>query len=279
MKKGNEKGSVLQFAPFQSAVDEEFWHRLSSLKLNLFGIDDSPISITVEIARKVFVWVSMHLVYILNYQILSLRAESLPPEPCVQSSITRSRGDRNKCSVPGILYNTNTLEGFQALDKQSLLKAEARKIWEDIHSGKAEEDSTILSKFLLISFADLKKWTFHYWFAFPSLSLDPPATLVDLRPASQCLSLEEVRQMLNRYQQRVMSGVAQAQQQVKCLELLMLIPYLSADCFVCTLCGEPKAYEIAMDVPFFWVCFDTNSHATIKHLKDWDSCQHDSHKF
>ncbi|KAL7242275.1 hypothetical protein ACSBR1_014775 [Camellia fascicularis] len=192
MKKGNEKGSVLQFAPFQSAVDEEFWHRLSSLKLNLFGIDDSPISITVEIARKVFVWVSMHLVYILNYQILSLRAESLPPEPCVQSSITRSRGDRNKCSVPGILYNTNTLEGFQALDKQSLLKAEARKIWEDIHSGKAEEDSTILSKFLLISFADLKKWTFHYWFAFPSLSLDPPATLVDLRPASQCLSLEEV---------------------------------------------------------------------------------------
>ncbi|KAI7999501.1 Ubiquitin-like modifier-activating enzyme atg7 [Camellia lanceoleosa] len=136
--------------------------------------------------------VSMHIVHILNYQILSLRAESLPPEPCVQSSITRSCGDRNKCSVPGILYNTNTLEGFQALDKQSLLKAEARKIWEDIHSGKAEEDSTILSKFLPISFADLKKWTFHYWFAFPSLSLGPPATLVDLRPASQCLSLEEV---------------------------------------------------------------------------------------
>ncbi|KAF5947491.1 hypothetical protein HYC85_013448 [Camellia sinensis] len=59
---------------------------------------------------------------------LTLCAESLPPEPCVQLSITRSRGDRNKCSVPGILYNTNTLEGFQALDKQSLLKAEAKKI-------------------------------------------------------------------------------------------------------------------------------------------------------
>lgn len=41
---GNE--SVLQFAPFQSAVDEGFWHRLSSLKLNKLGIDESPIPIT-----------------------------------------------------------------------------------------------------------------------------------------------------------------------------------------------------------------------------------------
>lgn len=39
-----------------------------------------------------------------------------------------SRGNRTRCPVPGILYNTNTLEGFQALDKQSLLRAEARKV-------------------------------------------------------------------------------------------------------------------------------------------------------
>lgn len=69
------------------------------------------------------------------------------------------------------------------------------QIWEDIHSGKAVEDSSVLSRFLLISFADLKKWTFHYWFAFPALVLDPPATLVDLRPASQWFSSEEVLKM------------------------------------------------------------------------------------
>lgn len=41
-----ESQPVLQFVPFQSAVDEGFWHRLSSLKLNKFGVDESPIPIT-----------------------------------------------------------------------------------------------------------------------------------------------------------------------------------------------------------------------------------------
>ena len=45
-EQGGSTGSLLQFAPFQSSVDEGFWHRLSSLKLNKLGIDDSPIPIT-----------------------------------------------------------------------------------------------------------------------------------------------------------------------------------------------------------------------------------------
>ncbi|GFZ07103.1 ThiF family protein [Actinidia rufa] len=231
---GNENATVLQFAPFQSAVDEGFWHRLSSLKLNQLGIDESPIPITGFYAPCSHSQVSNHL---------TLLAESLPPEPSEQSLVTpSSRGNRNKCSVPGILYNTNTLEGFHALDKQSLLKAEAEKIWEDIHSGKAEDDSAVLLRFLLISFADLKKWSFHYWFAFPALALDPPATLVDLRPASLWLSLEEAES-------------------------------LSA------VCNEWRSSSATTDVPFFLVSIDSNSHATIKHLKDWESCQHDGHKF
>ncbi|GFY88970.1 ThiF family protein [Actinidia rufa] len=221
--------------PFQSAVDEGFWHRLSSLKLNKFGIDESPIPITGFYAPCSHSQVSNHL---------TLLAESLPPEPSEQSLVTMSsRGNRNKCSIPGILYNTNTLEGFHALDKQSLLKAEAEKVWEDIHSGKAEEDSAVLSRFLLISFADLKKWSFHYWFAFPALVLDPPATLVDLRPASQWLSLEEAES-------------------------------LSAAC------NEWRSSSATTDVPFFLVSLLLQIHMLLlSNLKDWESCQNDGHKF
>ncbi|WJZ96520.1 hypothetical protein VitviT2T_015198 [Vitis vinifera] len=230
---GQESGAVLQFAPFQSSVDEGFWHRLSSLKLNKLGIDDSPISITGFYAPCSHSQVSNHL---------TLLAESLPPEPSEQSSTPPiSRGNRNRCSVPGILYNTNTLESFHALDKQSLLKAEAEKIWNDIHSGRAEEDCSVLSRFLLISFADLKKWSFHYWFAFPALVLDPPATLVDLKPASQWFSLEEAES-------------------------------------VSAACNEWRNSSSTADVPFFLVSIASNSRATIRHLKDWEACQEDGHK-
>ena len=32
------------------------------------------------------------------------------------------------------------------------------------------------------------------------------------------------------------------------------------------------------DVPFFLVCFDPNSLATVKHIKDWETCQSDGNK-
>ncbi|CAK9152601.1 unnamed protein product [Ilex paraguariensis] len=229
-----ENKSVLQFATFQSAVDEGFWHRLSSLKLNNLGIDDSPIPLAGFYAPCSHSQVSSHL---------TLLAESLPSESNEQSDTpTTSRGNRNKCSVPGILYNTNTLEDFHNLDRQSLLKAEAKKIWEDIHSGKAEEDSAVLSRFLVLSFADLKKWSFHYWFAFPALVLDPPATLVDIRPASQWFSSEEAES-------------------------------LSAAC------NEWRSSSSTTDVPFFLISIALNSHATIRPLKDWEACQGEGHKF
>ncbi|KAI8534590.1 hypothetical protein RHMOL_Rhmol10G0102200 [Rhododendron molle] len=248
-----ESGSVLQFAPFQSAVDEGFWHRLSSLELNKFGIDETPIPITADLNSGDYsecYLVSTHLgtnSRVSNH--LSLIAESLPPEPSEQSSVTTNVGNRNRCSVPGILYNTNTFEGFHALNKQGLLKAEAQKVWDDIHSGKAEEDCAVLARFLLISFADLKKWSFHYWFSFPALVLYPPATLVDLRPASQWLSLDEAES-------------------------------LSAACNEWRSSSVMTVYKSAqMCQFFFFVSIASNSHVTIKHLKEWPSCQQDGNKF
>ncbi|GLU13794.1 hypothetical protein SLE2022_304050 [Rubroshorea leprosula] len=228
-----ESGPILQFAPFQSSVDEGFWHRLSSLKLNKFGIDDSPIPITGFYAPCSHSQVSNHL---------TLLAESLPSDSNEESSAeTIARGNRNRCSVPGILYNSNTWESFLALDKHSLLKAEAEKIWDDIHTGKAVENCAALSRFLLISFADLKKWTFHYWFAFPALVLDPPATLVDLKPASQFFTLEEAESV---------SGA----------------------------CNEWRNSSATADVPFFLISLSSDSRATVWHLKDWEICQGDGEK-
>ncbi|CAM8994838.1 unnamed protein product [Rhodiola kirilowii] len=230
-----EQGSstVLQLAPFQSMVDEGFWHRLSSLKLNELGIDDSPISLTGFYAPCSRSQVSNHL---------TLLTESLPAARSEQSSENIiSRGNRNRCPVPGLLYNTNTMESFRALDLQSLLKAEGKKIWEDIHSGNAEKNSALLSRFLVISFADLKKWSFHYWFAFPALALKPPAALVDLKKASQYFSPEEAQS-------------------------------------VSAACNAWRNSSLTADIPFFLVSVDSNSQASIRGLHEWDACHGEKNK-
>lgn len=225
-----EGGALLQFELFKSSVDEGFWHRLSSLKLNKLGIDDSPIPITGFYAPCSHPQIS-------NY--VTLLAESLPSESDEEAAI--ARGNRNRCSIPGTLYNTNTLESFHALNKKGLLEAEAQKIWDDIHSGRAVDDCAALSRFLVISFADLKKWTFNYWFAFPALMLDPPASLLDLRPATQFFSLEEAES-------------------------------------VSAACNEWRNSNVTTDVPFFLVVISSDSRATVKHLKDWEGSLGDDQK-
>ncbi|CAH2046260.1 unnamed protein product, partial [Thlaspi arvense] len=172
---------------------------------------------------------------------LTLLSESLPSDDEQSLVESTSYGNRNKCPVPGILYNTNTVESFNKLDKQSLLKAEAKKIWEDIQSGKAVEDCALLSRFLVISFADLKKWSFRYWFAFPALVLDPPASLIELKPASEYFSVEEAES-------------------------------------VSSACNDWRDSNLTTDVPFFLVSVSCDSKATIRHLKDYESCQGDNQK-
>ncbi|KAJ6842150.1 ubiquitin-like modifier-activating enzyme atg7 [Iris pallida] len=230
---GGGDGRILQFAPLGSIVDDGFWRRLSSLKLDTLGIDQSPIEITGFYAPCSHTQVSNHL---------TLLAESLPPEPSEQSSLREtSHGNRNRCPVPGTLLNTNTLESFHALDRESLLRMEGKKIFEDICSGKVEEDASLLSRFLIISFADLKKWSFRYWFAFPALVLDPPATLINIQPAAKMLNPEEAES-------------------------------LSAAC------NEWRNSISTAGVPFFLVTISSNSQATVRPLQDWEFCQDDGQK-
>ena len=43
-------------------------------------------------------------------------------------------------------------------------------MWEDMTH---RHDATALNRFLLITFADLKKYKYYYWFAFPAFASQP----------------------------------------------------------------------------------------------------------
>ena len=74
-------------------------------------------------------------------------------------------------SIPlrGVFKNFNTIEQFKSTDeKKALFDQVADSILASF--GKDEPD---LHQFLLVTFADLKKYIYQYWFAFPALVSKP----------------------------------------------------------------------------------------------------------
>ncbi|ERL91645.1 hypothetical protein D910_08973 [Dendroctonus ponderosae] len=66
----------------------------------------------------------------------------------------------------GTLCNRNTVEQFKECDKMGIINAAGANLYRSIVSGEALEKPSILNSFLILSFADLKKYDYYYWFAF-----------------------------------------------------------------------------------------------------------------
>nr|XP_060484208.1 ubiquitin-like modifier-activating enzyme ATG7 [Panthera onca] len=152
--------SKLQFAPFSSALDVGFWHELTQRKLNEYRLDEAP----KDIKGYYYNGDSAGLPARLTLEFSAFDMSAPTPAHC--------------CPAIGTLFNTNTLEAFKAADKKLLLEQAADEIWEAIKSGAALENPVLLNKFLLLTFADLKKYHFYYWFCFPALCLPESLPLI-----------------------------------------------------------------------------------------------------
>ncbi|XP_074619592.1 ubiquitin-like modifier-activating enzyme ATG7 [Acropora palmata] len=171
--------SAVQFAPFSSAVDAAFWHRLTQKKLEVYQLDDKPKPLQGYYVNSDPA--GLHCRFNLDYNAFSLD----------------KRIPQNTFKMKGRLVNTNTVEGFRNCDKKELIHSVGQQIWESILSGQAVDDPSLLCKFVLITFADLKHYKFYYWFAFPALcpevnavNVDSPVALGDYFSALQIASLQ-----------------------------------------------------------------------------------------
>uniref|UniRef100_A0AAZ3QZZ3 Ubiquitin-like modifier-activating enzyme ATG7 n=1 Tax=Oncorhynchus tshawytscha TaxID=74940 RepID=A0AAZ3QZZ3_ONCTS len=169
----------LQFAPFSSALEAGFWHQLTQKKLNDYRLDESPKNIKGYYYNGDPVGLPTRL----TLEFSAFEADGPSPARC--------------CPVTGTLYNTNTLEAFKTSDKKALLEQQATEIWDSIQSGDALKDPSLLCKFLLLTYADLKKYHFYYWFCFPALCfsegikiLKEPATLDQVFSSKQTSALQ-----------------------------------------------------------------------------------------
>ncbi|ORX62340.1 E1-like protein-activating [Hesseltinella vesiculosa] len=148
--------ATLQFTPFQSAVDASFWLQLVDKKLNVLRLsqDAQPLTAYYALARA-----ALPSLFTLPDQALDAASVTKPPFTFV---------------CHGQLHNTNTMEEFTQMNKAHLTQTIADQIWQAIIDKRATHDPTLLTPFCLLTFADLKKSRFYYWFAFPALVPSKP---------------------------------------------------------------------------------------------------------
>ncbi|KAI8871380.1 E1-like protein-activating [Ramicandelaber brevisporus] len=159
---------ILPFVPFASAVDAQFWLALADRKLHDLRLDDSPQPLQAFYSTATATAAAA-----------ASSSHQQPPRLELTEAGLDTKGSvpSGSISIPGTLHNANTLDAFKAWDKNAMFARAADRIRADIASGAAARDPSLLSRFMLLTFADLKKYRFVHWFAFPALAVNPPPSI------------------------------------------------------------------------------------------------------
>ncbi|RFU33509.1 hypothetical protein B7463_g2805, partial [Scytalidium lignicola] len=147
---------ALKFAPFRSEIELPFYTALSQSKIDHDKLDDS--------ARRVL-------------GLYEPKPTASPDQSCCMQVLGNALTSEDVLAgcirAEGKIKNVNTIEDFKSMDKTAMLQTAARQIWDAINDGTIYSIPSLLSSFTILSFANLKKYTFTYWFAFPALHSDP----------------------------------------------------------------------------------------------------------
>jgi len=152
---------VLKFEPWQSAVDPTFWAELARRKLDTFGLSEDAVPVNAQFACAAHADVSS-----------PAQLDERSFEDWRATSLDASASGRLR--MPGTLWNVNTFERFKAFDRKAACDRVGEDAWNAILDGSASDDPSVLNRFTVVTFADLKSWTFAYWFCFPALKLPEP---------------------------------------------------------------------------------------------------------
>ncbi|KAJ1343897.1 E1-like protein-activating enzyme Gsa7p/Apg7p [Batrachochytrium salamandrivorans] len=136
-----ETTRVLQYEPFQSAVDTTFWHSLAKNKIDIYKLDDESVpiqgfyssggvysTVTTDKNKGMTTTTTTTATTATTSSTANVSTnvtESLPSRLCISSMSFSKLGrqpDSRSFIAPGTLKNTNTIEDFKSIDKSSLLK-------------------------------------------------------------------------------------------------------------------------------------------------------------
>ncbi|CAH2982114.1 unnamed protein product [Chilo suppressalis] len=145
-----EQTEIIQYVPFMSFVHPSFWHTLTEQKLDIDKLNENSKQIFGRFTYRSDLG-----------SIFEVDGTSFNSTP---------ENEQFYLNVKGKLLNKNTIEDFKNIDKASLLNTVGEALWKEIKNRKWIEDPSTLLNFIVLSFADLKKFHYFYWFAFPAPS-------------------------------------------------------------------------------------------------------------
>jgi len=101
----------------------------------------------------------------------------------------------NSFAVKGSVTVKNTIEAFKNEDKAAFIKSKADKIWSKIADDSWLEAPEDLNSFSVLMFADLKKFMFYYWFAFPALNIPSNVMVSSCQEGKDVLSHDQLQSL------------------------------------------------------------------------------------
>ncbi|ORX34367.1 hypothetical protein BD324DRAFT_643368 [Kockovaella imperatae] len=180
--------TILQFQPLSSQPSPAFWSALNNFKLEKLKLDDTrqPITAWLEEGREIADREAKGGEGLIGVD----GSVGLGSAAFGEEGSHSFRPPLGSTSLKGVFKNFNTVEEFKATDpKKDLFNSIVDEMLDSFAT-----DSPNLNPFLLVTFADLKKYVYHYWFAFPALVSKPAWEMEDrgLQAAEQ-VDVAEIR--------------------------------------------------------------------------------------
>jgi ubiquitin-like modifier-activating enzyme ATG7 len=156
-------------------AEPAFWGRLGDVKLHRLQLEEGPLALDAA-------YVASNHPDISGPLMLKPPAAVAPPPSPAEAEGGPPAGPRRGCRAAGQLFCLNTLERLGAFDREAAARNSADAVWAAIQSGAAESDPALLQPFLVLAYADLKRYRFHHTLGFPALQ--PPAPFALTRPTA-----------------------------------------------------------------------------------------------
>jgi ubiquitin-like modifier-activating enzyme ATG7 len=172
----------IRFLPFSSRPEASFFRELAERKLGKYMLAESRVNIVG--------WYQVPLALSSNNDNqhqprawLEVRDTSFEPDiSTTDNNNITGGGFPGQVRSRGYLINVNTLEKFKALDKAGLLREICDDLQNEMIASSSKRtsnhpnpnDSSFLSTFIMLTYADLKAHKYLYWFAFASVSFTAP---------------------------------------------------------------------------------------------------------